>query len=98
MIKFAITIGAAAMLAGVLTILPGMAPNVEAGTPALESAAPKTAAPAPAAKQDRLPMAAGSACSQRAWPYYDQACLVDSDSRLRGEPRKVRIVTTDRLQ
>jgi hypothetical protein len=98
MIKFAITIGAAAMLAGVFTILPGMAPDVEAGTAVLGSAAPNAEAPVATAKADRLPMATGGACSQRAWPYYDQACLVDVDSRLRGEPRKVRIVTTDRLQ
>jgi hypothetical protein len=100
MIKFAITIGAAAMLAGLLTVLPGMAPIVEAGTPALEAAAPKLEVPAPAAEQDRLPVAAPVACSQRAWPYYDQACLVDFDARFKGEPRKgkVRIVTTDRLQ
>jgi len=96
MIKLAITIGAAAMLAGVLTILPGMAPNVEAGTPAVESAPLTTEVPA--AKQDRLPVASGVPCAQRAWPYYGQDCLVDFDSRFRGEPRKVRLVTTDRLQ
>ena len=97
MIKFANTISAAALLAGLLTILPGMAPNVEAGT-VLESAAPKAEAPVQAGKGDRLPVATGAGCSQRAWPYYDQACLVDFDGRFRGEPRKVRIVTTDRLQ
>ena len=97
MIKLAITIGAAAMLAGVFTVLPGMAPNVEAGT-VIESPAPKADAPAQSAKGDRLPVAAPAACSQRAWPYYDQACLVDFDGRFRGEPRKVRLVTTDRLQ
>ena len=98
MIKLAITIGAAAMLAGVLTILPGMAPNVEAGTPAVESALRGAEVPAPAAKQDRLSVASGVPCAQRAWPYYGQDCVVDFDSRFRGEPRKVRLVTTDRLQ
>jgi hypothetical protein len=98
MIKFAITIGAAAMLAGLLTILPAMAPNVEAGTPVTESAAPVSEAPVQAAKADRLPVATGAACAQRAWPYYDRACLVDLDGRFRGESRKVRLVTTDRLQ
>ena len=98
MIKFAITIGAAAMLAGLVTILPGMVPNVEAGTPAAESALRGADVPAPAAKQDLLPVASGVACSQRAWPYYGQDCVVDFDSRFRGEPRKVRLVTTDRLQ
>ena len=98
MIKFAITIGAAAMLAGLLTILPGMAPNVEAGPAVVELAAPKAETPVQSTKGDRLPVATGAACSQRAWPYYDQACLVDFDGRFRGEPRKVRLVTTDRLQ
>ena len=39
----------------------------------------------------------GSGCSHRAWPYYQQGCLADFDARWRGEPRKVRLVTTDRL-
>jgi hypothetical protein len=98
MIKLAITIGAAAMLAGLLTVLPGMAPHVEAGTPAAESALRGSEVPAAAAKQDRLPVASGVPCSQRAWPYYGQGCVVDFDSRFRGEPRTVRLVTTDRLQ
>jgi hypothetical protein len=95
MIKFAITIGAAAMLAGFLTIVP--TPGVEAGTPNIATA-PKVEAPLQSAKSDRLPVATGAACSQRAWPYYDQACLADFDTRFSGEPRKVRLVTTDRLQ
>jgi hypothetical protein len=96
MIKFAITIAAAAVLAGLLTALP--APNVEAGTPALQSAAPKAEIAAPSATTDRPPAAPAAACSQRAWPYYEQACLVDSGVRSRAEPRKVRLITIDRLQ
>ena len=47
---------------------------------------------------DRLDVrASGSGCAQRAWPYYEADCLVDFDSRWRGEPRKVRLVTTDRI-
>ena len=88
MIKFAITISAAALLAGLLTILPGMAPNVEAGT-VLESAAPKAEAPVQAGKGDRH----GTRARQPV-----TTCLVDFDGRFRGEPRKVRLVTTDRLQ
>jgi hypothetical protein len=96
MIKFAITIAAAVALAGLMTALP--APNVEAGTPALQSAAPKAESAVPSATTDRPPVATAAACSQRAWPYYDQVCLVDSDVRPRGEPRKVRLITIDRLQ
>jgi hypothetical protein len=29
--------------------------------------------------------------------HYEQGCLTDLDARWRGEPRKVRVVTTDRL-
>jgi hypothetical protein len=96
MIKFAITIAAAAALAGLLTALP--APNVEAGTPALETAAPKVETPVQSATTDRSPVATAAACSQRAWPYYDQACLVGSDIRPRSEPRKVRLIAIDRLK
>jgi hypothetical protein len=99
MIKFAITIAAAAALAGLLTALP--APNVEAGTLALESAAPKARIAAPSATSpttDRPPVATAAACSQRAWPYYDQACLVASGLGSRGEARKVRLIAIDRLQ
>ena len=74
-----------------------MAPNVEAGTPAVGIGPPTTEVPAPAAKQDRLPVASGAPCSQRAWPYYDQDCLVDFDSRSASLARSG-IVTTDRVQ
>ena len=50
-----------------------------------------------AGKADRLDMRTPNSCSQRAWPYYEADCLVDFDARWRGEPRKVRLVTTDRV-
>jgi len=81
MLKAATTIGAAALLAAVVTAWP--APRVEAGT---QDALPKADSAGPA-----------TSCTQRAWPYYSPDCLVDFDARWRGEPRKVRIVTTDRL-
>jgi hypothetical protein len=92
MIKAAITIGSAAILAGLASMMP--APSVQAGTSAarVEAAA---SIQHPAGVAETPAIAAG--CSQRAWPYYAQGCPTDFDARWRGEPRKVRLVTTDRL-
>jgi len=81
MIKAAATIGAALVLAAVVSTLP--APPVAAGQTATESVAKIETQSA--------------ACAQRAWPYYGQDCDSGFDARWRGEPRKVRLVTTDRL-
>ena len=100
MLKIAATIGTALLCAGLLTLLPGMARDVAAGTPKAQpvGAYGEIASEQPAGKADRLDArAAGTDCSQRAWPYYQQDCLVDFAARWRGEPRKVRLVTTDRL-
>jgi len=86
MLKASLAIGAAAILSGIVCLLP--ARTVEAGT----ARAPVVAA----AKADRLDGHAGG-CGERAWPYYGKACLGDTDGRPRAEPRKVRLVTTDRL-
>ena len=86
MLKASLAIAAAAILAGIICMLP--AATVEAGT-----------APAPvveAATADRLD-ARAAGCGERAWPYYGQTCLGDADGRPRAEARKVRLVTTDRL-
>jgi hypothetical protein len=51
----------------------------------------------PAIKGDRLDIRPiGTACSQRAWPYYDNACLRDP-RRPTGRTREFRIVSADRL-
>ena len=81
MIKAAATIGAALVLAAVVSTLP--APPVAAGQTVIESAVKIETQSA--------------ACTQRAWPYYGQDCDSGFDARWRGEPRKVRLVTTDRL-
>jgi hypothetical protein len=81
MIKIAFTICTAAVLAAVVSALP--APPVEARTPKAE----------PATKIETQ----SSPCAQRAWPYYGQDCVIDFDARWGGEPRKVRLITTDRL-
>jgi hypothetical protein len=78
-------IAAAALGAAVMMALPGFSPAVEAGTSA------------PMIKTDRLddrPL--GSACTERAWPYYGANCLGDR-TQAAGQARAVRLVTTDRL-
>jgi hypothetical protein len=76
----AIAFGAAVMLA-----LPGFSPEVEARTPP------------PAVKGDRLDYRpTGTACAERAWPYYEANCLRDRNQP-NGQARPVRIVTTDRF-
>jgi len=83
MIKAAITVTTAAVLAGCLTVLPGM--NVEAGTPKPETA-PKVEAAVEKPFDTRV-----AGCAQRAWPYYEKDCLTG------GEPRRVRLITLDRV-
>jgi hypothetical protein len=61
MIKALSAIAIAAFVAAALTILPGFAPQVEAGVPA------------PLAKGDRLDIRTG--CAQQSWPNFDASCL-----------------------
>jgi hypothetical protein len=69
--------------AAILTAFVSMvpAPRVEAGTPVASSAGEGRTA----------------GCAQRAWPYSQHGCLSEFEARWHGEPRKVRLVTTDRL-
>jgi hypothetical protein len=83
MIKTFTTIAAAAVMAALITAWP--APRVEAFTPSTGTL--------PSVEN----AASATACTHRAWPYYGQGCATDFDARWRGEARKVRIVTTDRL-
>jgi hypothetical protein len=74
----AITMSAAAILA-----LPGFSPAVEAS------------APPAVQKSDRLDnRPIGTACSERAWPYYEPNCLRDRD----GQTRTVRLIKVDRVK
>jgi hypothetical protein len=43
-----------------------------------------------AVKGDRLDIRSAASCAERAWPYYGRDCL-------RGAPKSVRIVSTDRI-
>ena len=77
-------IAAAAFGAALVLALPGFSPEVEAHTPP------------PVVKSDRLDIQppAAPTCSQQAWPYYDASCLRGTTN---GQPRPVRVVTTDRI-
>ena len=86
MIKLAIAaIAAAAILAGVAVVVPGVSDEVSASTPQ------------PLAKGDRLDLRpTGAACSQRGWPHYETNCLRNPTSPTR-QAKVVRVVTVDRL-
>lgn len=71
----------AAFMALAITILPGFAPNVEAGVPVA------------LAKADKLSTASGI-CAEASWPNVPAACLRDAGTRPANT--NVRLVTTDR--
>jgi hypothetical protein len=78
-------IAAAAILAGVAVLVPGISDEVSASTPQ------------PLAKGDRLDFRpVGAACSERGWPHYEASCLRNLTSATR-QAKQVRIVTVDRL-
>ncbi|ETR75212.1 hypothetical protein X566_21030 [Afipia sp. P52-10] len=80
MIKALSAIAIAAFIAAALTVLPGFAPQVEAGvsTPALP-------------KADRLDYRpVGKDCSQQAWPNFEPSCLRSAGTKI--APETVRIV------
>jgi hypothetical protein len=89
MLKTTITIAAAALVLSALSMMPAATLQVSPDTP--------VTAPKASLKGDRLDLAArGGACAERAWPYYDTACLYDG-LRPASTVRKVRTVSTDRL-
>ena len=76
MIKTVYAIAAAAIVAGAFVAAPSLAAQVEAR------------GPVPGAKSDRAdtrPLA--KECSQRAWPYFEAACLRDARNPLRTGAR-----------
>ena len=84
MIKAISAIAVAAIIASALTILPGLAPQVEASVPVA------------LAKADRLDIRpVGRDCSQQAWPNFETSCL-----RVAGKKtvtiKEARLVTADR--
>jgi hypothetical protein len=85
MTKILAAVLAAATLAGVAVMIPGLTPQVEAHMYAAVT------------KGDRLDVRNyGTACSQRAWPYYETSCLRDTNTPTR-QAREVRVVGTERL-
>jgi hypothetical protein len=83
MIKALSAVAIAAFAATALTVLPGFAPQVEAGVPA------------PLVKGDRLDIhTVGRDCSQQAWPNFDSSCLHIAGSK--AAIREARLVTADR--
>jgi hypothetical protein len=83
MIKALSAVAVAAVIAAALTILPGLAPQVEASVPQA------------LAKSDRLDIRPiGRDCSGQAWPNFEAACLRTSGTR--KDVRQARLVTADR--
>ncbi len=85
MIKTVSAIAVAAVVAAGLVAFPGLSPEVVASSAAV------------GAKGDRADMRPlGVDCSQKAWPYFDAACLRDARNPL-VSPREVRFVRADRV-
>lgn len=85
MIKTVYAIAIAAIVAAGLVAFPSLSLQVQASSPV------------PGAKGDRADLRPlGTDCSQKAWPYFEAACLRDARNPL-GAPLNVRMVSTDRL-
>ncbi|MBN8968506.1 MAG: hypothetical protein J0G95_08600 [Rhizobiales bacterium] len=80
-IKALSALAIAAFIALAITVLPGFAPNVEAGVPVA------------LAKSDRLSVASGI-CAEASWPNVPAACLRGTGPQ--PVSTNVRLVTTDR--
>jgi len=92
MIRAVISVGAAAIIATFVTVVPAL--QVEAGTALRGTVDPAEAAiQAPARHNSGKPD-----CAQRAWPYYGWDCLTPAGGRVSADTRSVRVVTTDRLK
>ena len=84
MIKALSAMAIAAFIAAALTVLPGFAPEVEAGVSS-----------APLAKSDRLDVRPiGRDCSQQAWPNFEASCLRKAGSK--ATIREARVVSAIR--
>jgi hypothetical protein len=85
MLKTVYAIAAAAIVAACLVLSPSLTPQVAAGSPS------------PSGKSDRADARVlGTECSQRAWPYYEAACLRDTRDRL-VQPHDVRFIALDNM-
>ena len=85
MIKALAAVAVAASIAAALTLLPGVAPQVEASVPQA------------LAKGDRLDVRPiGGDCSQQAWPNFEAACLRTAGTW--RTVRDVRVISMDRTR
>ena len=83
MIKALSAVAVAAFIAAALTVLPGFAPQVEAGVPVA------------LAKGDRLDIRqVGRDCSEKAWPNFEASCLRAAGTKTMI--RQARLVSADR--
>ena len=85
MFKIFGAIVAAAAVAGVLVVVPGISADVSAST--------EIYTVNHTAKADRLEIkiVTAATCSERAWPYYDRNCVKNEISA----DRKVRVITPE---
>lgn len=83
MIKALAAVAAAAIVAAGLTLLPALAPKVEASVPQA------------LAKGDRLDIHRG--CAEQAWPNFDASCLRSSAGK-NGTVQQARVVSVDRVR
>lgn len=80
MIKTVYAVAIAAMVAAGFVAFPSLSYSVQASSPV------------PGAKGDRADMRPlGTACSQKAWPYFEADCLRDASHPLQ-QPRQARMV------
>jgi hypothetical protein len=85
MIKTAYAIAVSAIAAFLFVAFPSLSPQVGASAPIV------------GAKGDRADIRPlGVDCGQKAWPYFDAACMRDARIPLLTQPRDVRIVSADR--
>ncbi len=88
MIKILAAGGGAALLAGIIVLLPGM-------TPIDPVVAAQAYGKIESGKTDRVDIRNyGPGCTERGWPYYEPNCLRTSDN---NEVKRVRVVTADRF-
>ena len=85
MLKTICAIAVAAIVAAGFVAFPSLSPQVEASSPVVGAKADRA---------DLRPL--GTACGQKAWPYFDAACTRDARFPL-AEPHDVRFVSADRI-
>lgn len=86
MIKTAYAVAVSAIAASLFVAFPSLSPQVGASAPIV------------GAKGDRADIRPlGIDCGQKAWPYYDAACMRDARMPLLTQPHDVRMVAAGRI-